>query len=216
MTKKTDVPSRITRAAIALFSRQGYHGTSTRDIARLADVSEVTLYRYFEHKEDVFWAALACCFDAMKPRVTALNSTGKALPPDVFLRKVLNVLVDTATFSPELIRLVAIALLEIRGKAEDVCREHMSPLFQSMEAYFQGSIDAGNIRNMNPAITTLAISLSVLAQPEFSKLFDVCRLSKMDSSEVVNTYSEFWLRALLPLEERSRTDVSASLANLMQ
>ena len=58
MPRKSDVPSRIVRAAnIALFSRQGYHRTSTRDIARLADVSEVTLYRYFEHKEDVFWAA---------------------------------------------------------------------------------------------------------------------------------------------------------------
>lgn len=210
MPKKTDVLSRIVRAAVALFARQGYHGTSTRDIARLADVSEVTLYRYFEHKEDVFWAALDCSFEPLKPRLSALHSTARPLSPEVFLRKVLNVLVDTATFSPEMIRLVAVALLEVRGKAEDVCREHMNPLFTSMFTYFQNNIEAGNIRNLDPAITTLAIALTVLAQPEFSRLFDGARLSRMDNREVVDTYADFWLGALLR-SEKEQMECSAPL-----
>jgi len=216
MPKKTDVPFRITRAAIALFSRQGYHGTSTRDIARLADVSEVTLYRYFEHKEDIFWAALDCCFDALKPRLTSLQANRGSLTPHAFLRKALNVLVDTATFSPELIRLIAIALLEMRGKAEDVCRGHISPFLALMSTYFQDNIEAGNMRNLNASISALAISLTVLGQPELSRLFDGCELSKMDRSDVVNAYSEFWIGALLPSEqERSQADPSAGIANLM-
>src|SRR3954470_496472 len=92
MPTKTDVPSRITRAAIALFSRQGYHGTSTREIARLADVSEVTLFRYFERKEDVFWAALAACFDTLTPRLSALESNGRNAAPEVFVPRILNIL----------------------------------------------------------------------------------------------------------------------------
>ena len=198
MQKKSEVPSRIVRAAIALFSRQGYHRTSTRDIARLADVSEVTLYRHFEHKEDIFWAALTSCFDALKPRLYALEPAARNTEPQILLPKVLHALVDTATFSPEFVRLIAVALLEVRGKAEEVCRQQMTPFFTSITSYLQNNIEAGNIRNLNPAITTLGIALTVFAQPGLSKLIEGCQLSRMDSRAVLDEYSQFWLSALLP------------------
>ena len=210
MPRKSDVPSRIVRAAIALFSRQGYHRTSTRDIARLADVSEVTLYRYFEHKEDVFWAALSSCFDTLKPRIVALQEYCKNVAPEIFLPRMMSLLMDTATFSPELVRLVAIALLEVRGKAEEVCRSHMSPLFTAITNYLQENVETGSIRKLNPAIGTLGIALTVFAQPELSKLVEGCRLSSMDRREAVETYSQFWLEALLPALEKHLQESFAS------
>jgi AcrR family transcriptional regulator len=198
MPKKTDVPSRITRAAIALFSRQGYHGTSTREIARLADISEVTLFRYFERKEDVFWAALAACFDTLTPRLSALESTGRNAPPEVFIPRILNILIDTATFTPELVRLVAIALLEVHGKAEDVCRQHLGPLFNLLAGYFRNNIESGAIRHLNPAIAAFAIALTLMAHPDLSTLVESCELSTMNLREVADAYSQFWIGALTP------------------
>ena len=49
---------RIVEAAVDLFSRQGFSGTSTREIARLADVNEASLFRHFLSKQELFWAAL--------------------------------------------------------------------------------------------------------------------------------------------------------------
>ena len=201
MPRKTEVPSRITRAAIALFSRQGYHGTSTRDIARLADVSEVTLFRYFEHKEDIFWAALESCFDSVQPRFSALELNSRKAAPEVFVPRILNILIDTATFSPELVRLVAVALLEVHGKAEEVCRQHLTPLFTAISSYLHKNVESGDIRNLNPAITTLGMALTVLAQPELSKLIDGCHVSRMDLRDVLETYTQFWLGALLPSDK---------------
>jgi AcrR family transcriptional regulator len=198
MPKKSDVPSRIVRSAIALFSRQGYHRTSTRDIARLADVSEVTLYRYFERKEDVFWSALAACFDTIKNRFDAFDPSGRNSAPEAVLPRILSALIDTAMFSPELVRMVAIALLEVRGKAEEVCRGHMTPLFTAVQNYLQTNIDSGNIRNLDSTIMTFGIALTVFAQPELSKLVEGCRLCKLDSRELVETYTQFWLSALKP------------------
>ena len=106
MPKKSDVPARITRAAVALFSRQGYHGTSTRDIARLADVSEVTVYRYYEHKEDIFWSALASCFSTIKPRLSVLNPSPGLDSPEIILPRIMSLLIDAATFSPDMVRMI--------------------------------------------------------------------------------------------------------------
>ena len=40
-------------AAINLFAKQGYHGTSTLQIAKEAGVSQATVFKYFKTKEDL-------------------------------------------------------------------------------------------------------------------------------------------------------------------
>jgi len=52
--EKLSTRDRIIEAAYTLFSEKGYHGTSTREIAKAASVSEVTLFRNFGSKELLF------------------------------------------------------------------------------------------------------------------------------------------------------------------
>lgn len=44
---------RLTRAALDLFTTQGYHDTTTPEIARRAGVAEGTIYRHFRSKEQL-------------------------------------------------------------------------------------------------------------------------------------------------------------------
>jgi len=54
---KTVTEARIVEAAVQLFAQKGFKGTSTKDIARLAKVNEVTLFRYFPNKAKLFSTA---------------------------------------------------------------------------------------------------------------------------------------------------------------
>jgi AcrR family transcriptional regulator len=45
---------RIEAAALDLFTKQGFHGTNIRDIARKADVSQGAIYLYYASKEAIF------------------------------------------------------------------------------------------------------------------------------------------------------------------
>jgi len=49
---------KIITAAKELFSTKGYAATTTKDIAALAGISEVTLFRHFESKRNLFQVAL--------------------------------------------------------------------------------------------------------------------------------------------------------------
>jgi len=196
--RPSEVRGRIIDAAVALFSRQGFHGTTTREIARLADVSEVTVFRYFEHKDDIFWCALQSSFNSIKPRMNSLGRSSEGETPEVVLREIVCLLLDVATFSPELVRLIAVALLEFRGPAEAVCREHLTPLFAAISNYLTRNIESGKVRNLNPAIVTAAIALTVMAQPKLSKLVEGSPLSQLDGREAINEYSAFWLDVLVP------------------
>lgn len=53
-----DTKEALLRAAVGLFARHGYAGTSIRAIAREVGLSESVLYAHFENKQAVFDAAL--------------------------------------------------------------------------------------------------------------------------------------------------------------
>jgi len=49
----TDTRERILNAAMRVFARDGVAGATTREIARVARVNEVTLFRYFKNKNEL-------------------------------------------------------------------------------------------------------------------------------------------------------------------
>jgi AcrR family transcriptional regulator len=49
----------IVEAATKVFAENGFHGTTTRELARAAGVSEALLYKHFPSKESLFTAILA-------------------------------------------------------------------------------------------------------------------------------------------------------------
>ena len=48
-----DTDQRILDAAVRVFGRDGVSGATTREIARVAKVNEVTLFRYFKNKNEL-------------------------------------------------------------------------------------------------------------------------------------------------------------------
>ncbi len=51
---------RILDAAMRVFSRDGISGATTREIARVAKVNEVTLFRHFKNKNELLRKAVKC------------------------------------------------------------------------------------------------------------------------------------------------------------
>jgi AcrR family transcriptional regulator len=55
---KRDRREDILQASLKLFAERGFHGTSMRDIARAADITEGLIYHYFTNKRDLFTAII--------------------------------------------------------------------------------------------------------------------------------------------------------------
>ncbi len=55
-----DTSQRILDAALIVFSRDGISGATTREIARVAKVNEVTLFRYFKNKNELLRQTVHC------------------------------------------------------------------------------------------------------------------------------------------------------------
>ena len=196
-SRKFSRTEKILEAAAHLFARQGYHATSTREIARRAEVSENTLFRYFARKEELFWSALRSC-TSMIAQSDSLSGIRAGEPPDVVLPKILEALTETVCNRPEVLRLIAIAYVELQGKAELHCRDLLSPFLSEFSEYLTKSIAKGEVLEVDPALLAASLMAMVLMHPQFMRLTGGDREPAIDVQHTANAYSKFWLNVLTP------------------
>ena len=203
--RKFERLERILQVSAHLFARQGYHGTSTREIARIADLSENTLFRYFEHKEDIFWAALRHRLGGFQPRRELLDGLLQRENPQTLLPKIVAQLVDSAMLHPEVLRLVVVAFLELRWKAVSVCGELLSPTLSAVTDYLKANIELGRLRNLDPTLITAAMVATVLAHPEILQIMERTEPAFADNRAAIQAFSTFWLEVLTPSRPQELT-----------
>jgi AcrR family transcriptional regulator len=189
---------RIIGAATKLFARQGYHGTSTRQIAHLAGVGENTLFRQFNHKEDLFWSALHYHSSGLKLCRDLTDGLTRCDPPQVVLPKILDLLTEMASYKPELLRLIAVAFVELHWKADVFGNEYLSPGLLQISQYLETNIEHGKLRRVDSAILTTALMMTTLVHPGISKLIDRNDSLYQGSPEAGRAYVKFWLALLAP------------------
>jgi len=185
---------RIVEAAAQLFARHGYKGTTTRQIAQLAGVNEATVFRCFERKAELFWAATESRLTRLKLGRELQSGMAMDLDPEVVMPMLVEFLVQNISDDSELMRLLCVAGFELPG-AKRMFREHLGPIFDSVNAYFARCAARGVIGELEPTFATLGLAGAVAAHRNLQQLFstDSCPSS---TEQLATTYVRFWLNAL--------------------
>ncbi|MGC2110592.1 MAG: TetR/AcrR family transcriptional regulator [Candidatus Korobacteraceae bacterium] len=185
---------RIVEAAVQLFSRRGYKGTSTREIAHLAGVNEATLFRYFARKTDLFWTATESRLNRLKMGRDLQNGLATDVEPEIVVPMLVEFVVEKMAQYPELTRLLYVAGFEVAG-ADRMFREHLGPIFDAVDAYFRRCAARGAICDLEPTFTILGLAGAVSAHRNLHHLFTGRDLPR-DGQGAAPTYAQFWLNAL--------------------
>ncbi|MEU8585594.1 helix-turn-helix domain-containing protein [Streptomyces sp. NPDC048664] len=110
----------VVRAAVAEFSRRGYHGTSTEAIARRVGVSQPYLFRLFPSKKAIFAAAsLRCVEDTCR----VFAEASKGLEGEEALHAMANAYTRLIAEHPETLQMqmqtyLTVAAVEAEGDSE--------------------------------------------------------------------------------------------------
>ena len=193
-------------AAVQLFSRQGFAGSSTHEIARLAGVSEVTVFRHFPRKKDLFWAATESRLRRLRISKELLRRLEADESPRTALPGVVALLVETFHNQPEMVRLLYLSLFELEHGAERILRKYLVPFFQPVREYFSRCASKGVARDLDPSIAALALMTSIVAHHGLYRVVTNEGASYASTDDATTAYAEFWFKALMSEPSASTTD----------
>lgn len=133
-----DAPARIVKAATSLFARQGFDGTSTKDICEAADVNIAAIHYHFESKEDLYRYIIHSFGGSRLQSVQRI-----LLPPEsveevrIRLQLFLSESLEVCVQQPDLCRIVQAEIELLHARSEEVFRNTFVKLFGTLVSFLQ-------------------------------------------------------------------------------
>jgi AcrR family transcriptional regulator len=187
-------------AAASLFAAKGFNGTTTKEIARAAGVSEALVFKHFPTKRALYGAILA-------ERVTVDDLLG-AIEESARKRDDRRVFTLIAGFrirpgvDSTLLRLLLFSALEGHELSEMFFGKHHRIFYDRLAAYIETRIGEGAFRNVDPLLAARAFIGMVVHHRLLHEVFRVPMHRSHD--ETVTTYVDLFLTGLSKTPARRR------------
>jgi AcrR family transcriptional regulator len=164
---------RILLSAAGLFANFGYNGVSTRDIASGAGVNEVTIYRHYPRKRDLYLAVLDAELRQVKLRGDLLSGIAEATDGRTALERAFELIAATLAHKPELLRLMQYSTLELAEDVDPMVRRHLGQLVEVVAHYLEPWAGREELRNANAKAAVLALVAMVVNYSSLHRLFSI-------------------------------------------
>jgi AcrR family transcriptional regulator len=162
---------RILSTATELFARFGYNGVSTRDVASAAQVNEVTVYRHYPRKHDLYLAVLESELQQLRFRGDLLARVAEAPDGRTALVRAFELLTKTLMHKPEILRLLQYSALEMNENFDPLVRRHLGELLEVVARYLEPWIKNGELRGANAKTVILTLVGIVISHNSLQRVF---------------------------------------------
>ncbi len=199
-----DTHERILAAALQLFSEKGFRGTSTREIARSADLSEVTLFRHFATKEQLLEDVIHR-YSVMEVR--DLIPSVIDLPYEEGLIVLANQLLTTLDGLKDWIRILHGELLHSPDKIHQVYHSFLDTLFDTYASYFRAMGRRGVLRGLDPELAGRAFHGIFFSFFNIEEILQRSRYRATDRDNAVIEFVRIFAIGTVSAEHRHETDI---------
>jgi AcrR family transcriptional regulator len=189
----------ILQVAVSLFSQRGFVGTTTKEIAQAAGVSEAMVFRHFANKQELYSAILdhkACSGDSMNPEALVADALQEKDDRAVFERLALGAL-EHHECDPEFQRLLLHAALEGHELAQMFFEKFVRRVYELLGNYVAERQRDGAMVEMDPAIVVRAFIGMIIHHSLNNNLWDPQRrLLRISNQEAAKQFSDILLNGI--------------------
>lgn len=192
-----DISNRILDAAMDVFSKKGYEGTTTRKIAQEASVNEVTLFRKFHSKENILKTVIE---QNQRESIQTLDSILLMEKSTQVQECLLTLGMNIMEFLDERMDFIIMLIAEGRKRPEIAhnLASFLKKILKHLSEYFKEQIEKKTIRNVDPDVAAFNY-LSYLFYSTFSK--KIYNESVLDDPETkFKNFIDMFLRGTQNLE----------------
>lgn len=184
-------------AALDLFSRQGYQGTTTRQVAERAGITEALIFRHFENKEDLYWQLIESRsrLREVRPQIERLFQDDSLNDEAIFTTIAEDILRRNFADSA-LPRLLLFSALENHKLSDRFFRNYISPYYEQLADHIRQRVRAGRFRKVNPLLAARGFVGMVFYHFMVQEWFGGKRYQKFDNKDVSRTLTRIWLAGM--------------------
>jgi TetR/AcrR family transcriptional regulator len=152
--------SQLIEAAMDLFSSKGFAGTTTKEIALAAGVSEAIIFRHFATKRDLYTAIIEHNIHSTGARqaMAGIEACMKRRDDEGLFRLIAKEMIEGHRKDARFEKLMLHASLEGHELATIYRREFGLPIFASLRAYLDRRQRSGALRHIDSGAMIVAIA----------------------------------------------------------
>jgi TetR/AcrR family transcriptional regulator len=189
----------ILRVAVTLFSQKGFGGTTTKEIAQAAGVSEAMVFRHYATKQELYSAILdhkACSGDSMNPEEMVAEALKQKDDRAVFEQLALGAL-EHHECDPEFQRLLMHAALEGHELAEMFFEKFVRRVYELLGGYITERQRDGAMTQIDSAIVVRAFIGMIIHHSLNNNLWDPQRrLLSISNAEAAKQFADILLHGI--------------------
>ncbi len=194
----------ILQASVELFSKRGFAGTTTKEIAKMAGVSEALVFRHFSTKDELYNAILegkSCQLGFMRTVSGGNEELNKAIEAkndkEVFYRIALDSM-NAQQSDPRFMRLMLYSALEEHDLAERFFRESVSRIYEFIGKYIRMRQDDGAFKKIDPEIVVRAFHGMIVHHSLNNVLWNKrIKIVDITNEEAAREFTEIVLNGIL-------------------
>jgi TetR/AcrR family transcriptional regulator len=189
----------ILRVAVTLFSQRGFRGTTTKEIALTAGVSEAMVFRHFATKEELYAAILdhkACTEGPIDPEKMVADALGRKDDRAVFEGLALGALKHHEG-DPEFQRLLLYSALEQHELAQMFFENFVRRVYEFLGGYILERQKDGALIEVDPAVVVRAFIGMIMHHSLNNNLWDPKRrLLNISNEEASRQFTDILLSGI--------------------
>ena len=180
-----------------LFAKNGFRGTTTRDLAALAGVNEAIIFRHFSTKEELYTAILehkAC--EIRDARSEEIDQLAAGTDDERFFQTVFRTFLERHARDSTFMRLLLFSALEGHQLSQMFMANVSARSPNPIANYIQRRIDEGAFRPVNPELAARALFGMFASFVLWQEVFGQKEARAYDRDEVVRTFVSIFLSGI--------------------
>lgn len=203
---------RLVNAAIELFAAQGVTETTTKQIAELADVNEVTLFRHFGSKHGLLLAAIEEAAVFTHIGETLVQQANQANQLDQALKNYANACLNALDRVPAMVRSVVGEAGQYPAENREALGRGFSQANHFVAQYFETVIERGQLHTHLPAEKLASLLNGTLLGYAVIELTSEFHDLWQDHEEFLENLVTLFLQGAVSSREPSNAGTSSQMA----
>ncbi|MCI0419609.1 MAG: TetR/AcrR family transcriptional regulator [Acidobacteria bacterium] len=191
----TERRAQIINVSRKLFSKKGFNGTTTKEIAQASGISEAMIFCHFASKEDLYTAIIDQRIQEVGDALS--DEALQAHDDERVFGELARFILDKTAENPTMLRLLYFSALEGHELSDIFYSNHEIKKVMKLVDYIRLRISEGDFCDLDPILVARAFTGMLYTYVTAQHLFDAGRYyPKASHEEVVQNFLSIFLNGI--------------------